>query len=61
MHAFTPPSPPGRQQDVIARSAPGPIGLSVLSRHDEAIPVGAQQLADATCGVKVVERSLSDT
>jgi hypothetical protein len=47
----------GRGQEA---SVPSFVQVS-LSRHDEAIPVGAQQLADATCGVEVVERSLSDT
>jgi hypothetical protein len=37
------------------------VGLGVLGHHDEAIPADAQQLADAACGVEVVERSLGDT
>jgi len=35
--------------------------MGVLGHHDEAIPVGAQQLADAACGVEVAERSLGGT
>ena len=37
------------------------VRLGVLGHHDEAIPAGAQQLADAACGVEVVERSPGDT
>jgi hypothetical protein len=37
------------------------VRLGVLGHHDEAIPADAQQLADAACGVEVVERSLGDT
>ena len=36
------------------------VRLGVLG-HDEAIPAGAQQLADAACGAWVVERSPGDT
>jgi hypothetical protein len=36
------------------------VRLGVLGHHDEAIPAGAQQLADSACGVEVVERSLGD-
>ena len=36
------------------------VRLGVLG-HDEAIPADARQLADAACGVEVVERSLGDT
>ena len=37
------------------------VRLGVLGHHGEAIPAGAQQLADAACGVEVVERSPGDT
>ena len=36
------------------------VRLGVLG-HDEAIPAGARQLADAACGVEAAERSLGDT
>src|SRR2546430_8770123 len=52
----SPADAPGRY-----RGVGSVVRLGVLDHYGEAIPAGAQQLADATRGVEAVERSLGGT